>query len=232
MPVRSTAARFLSCHDGLLEAALPSAAGVGVADPDPAAAGGSPQVARPSWASGNAPSDTITISGFLRSRSASAAAPSARVRSAGASDGLISSITLRSRGASLVKRDSGVAWPSTRMIIATSLPPIESTSSRARRLAASMRGMAGASSLSAPSDAFIDADASISTTTLRASRGAPPSVGSSAAARISPSTSSAMSSDIQRLSCFHSALASRCSSTRRHSAENGTSKRRRRILRM
>ena len=40
------------------------------------------------------------------------------------------------------------------------------------------------------------------------------------------------SSEISRLSCFHSALASFCSRTRFHSCENGTSKRRRRILMM
>ena len=95
-------------------------------------------------ASGNAPSETSTISGFSRSRSASAAAPSARVRSAGVSLAVMPSTILSSIGPSLENRDIGVAWPSTFITIATSPPPMPSISCLACCFAASMpAGRAG-----------------------------------------------------------------------------------------
>jgi hypothetical protein len=65
-----------------------------------------------------APSETTTIIGFCRPRSASAAADSARGRSAPVSAGSTSVMTLRSSGLSPPNRDSGVACASTRITIA------------------------------------------------------------------------------------------------------------------
>jgi beta-mannanase len=78
--------------------------------------------------------------------------------------------------------------------------------------------------------ARIDAEVSSRMTTLRARRSVTPRVGAWSAAMISPTIASVSKSDSQRRSCFHSALASRCSRTRFHRLENGTSKRRRRIF--
>src|SRR5690606_132848 len=165
--------------------------------------------------------------GFWRSRRASAAAPSARRRSAGVSDGCTPSTSFLRRGMSLSKRVSGVVWPSIRITIAASPPPSESRIRRTSALAASMRV---ASPSSPASRAFIEAEASSKMTTLRASSSASPSSGSSAATRSSASMRRTSSRESSRLSRFHSEVASFSRSTRCHSIENGTSKRRRRIL--
>ena len=150
------------------------------------------------------------------------------MRSAGVSLACTLSTILSSIGRSLVNRVSGVAWPSTFITIATS-PFIESIRFFAAFFAASRRVILPASS---PSIAFIDAEASSRMTTLRARVLLVSNVGSSAANNTVPRIARMNSSDMNRFSCFHSAFASFCSRTRFHRLENGTSKRRRRILMM
>ena len=69
-------------------------------------------------------------------------------------------------------------------------------------------------------------------TTLRASASGLPRRGSSTARSKSPSMPSMSKSDSSRRRCLNSDVLSRSLSTRFHSVENGTSKRRRRILRI
>ena len=220
-----------------------------------------------------------TIIGWARPRRASAAALSARDRSAGVSLASMPETVRLSSAISLSKRLSGVVCPSMRMIMAASPPPIASSSSRARALAMAMRVRGGpssslsasasagssssawtesappllpsppalSSSLASPSPAgsantegppsrssvaFIDAEASRMMTTLRASRSSSPRRGSMTAKSSSARMTSWSSSDSSRLSFLNRLWLSFSASTRCHSAENGTSKRRRRILRM
>ena len=140
-----------------------------------------------------------TISGFLRSRSASAAAPSARVRSAGVSLAVMpSTIACRSIAARRCRE------PRHRRGLAVDLHDHRDVAAahrvdQARRPSPSRRRCGVCVPASSPSIVFIDAEASTRITTLRALRSTAPSVGSSAANSTRPRISSISSSEMQPL---------------------------------